>query len=64
MKLKMLREHYIKDGISWVPKRSFESKQAVKDETGYNPELCNLYECTVCKSLHIATYPRLGSKNV
>ncbi len=63
MKLKLLRTHYYSsDNRNWIPKKAFKSPEHVKQETGFAPELCNLYECDFCKHLHIATYPNKNIK--
>lgn len=57
MQLRMLREHYArKKNNVWIPKLSFTSEEDIKALTGYDPEMCNYYTCSVCSKLHIATH--------
>lgn len=53
MKLRILREHYVRSGSSWVPKRKFESKEEIVKELGFDLDTTHFYTCNVCTKLHV-----------
>lgn len=57
MKLKQLREHYNRNGLSWIPKKSFNSVIEIKKELGFEPEDIFYYTCGVCQQLHLSSGP-------
>lgn len=57
MNLKLLREHYTKrDGTPvWVPKMAFNNSDEIKEQLGFDLEMCKIYRCSICEMLHIST---------
>jgi hypothetical protein len=57
MKLKILREHYQSSdgGVTWIPKRSFNSEDQIHKEVGFDIDTYDTYTCTFCNKLHIST---------
>jgi len=55
MKLKLLREHYVRGDIggTWIPKTSFDTEEEVK-EAGFFPNKWHTYVCGFCGKLHNA----------
>lgn len=53
MKLRMLREHYhSKDDQIWVPKKAFKTREEIREQLGFDPDTCHIYECSFCNLLH------------
>jgi hypothetical protein len=61
MKIKSLREHYTSKAGTWIPKRSFDSEEQIKEELGF--ENSHNYICSVCSKLHVASKEKLESRN-
>ena len=56
MKLKMLRQHYkSNDNVTWTPKRAFDTEEQIKEQLGFDLDMCDTYVCTFCNKIHIAT---------
>lgn len=53
MKLKMTREHFVKKGVTWVPKQAFATEAEIKERLGFDPDKCLIYKCTMCDLLHL-----------
>jgi hypothetical protein len=58
MQLKLLREHYqSKDGKTWYPKQGYDTEEEIIKLFKLDPEKSNIYTCTLCEKLHLASHP-------